>query len=66
MSVQGDRTLEVLETELADVDLGEGGEVRGVGGGVPHIHLVRPKLHQPQLVFVGLLPSSSLQCGGRE
>ena len=50
MFVESERTLEVLETELADVQLGEVGVVRWIGGGVPCLDLVRTKLDQLQLV----------------
>ena len=61
MSVQRDRALEVLEAELADVDLGEAGVVWGIGGGVPRSHLVPAKLHQTQLVVLAPLTAASLQ-----
>ena len=38
--------LHVLEAELADEDLGQGGVLLGVGGLVPHHHLVTTHLHQ--------------------
>ena len=50
MLAQGEGTLEILEAKLADVELGEGGVVSRVGGGVPGVHLVQTKLDGLQTV----------------
>ncbi len=50
MLAQGEGALEVLEAELADVELGEGGVVCRVGGGVPGVHLMGPKLNHLQTI----------------
>ena len=62
MSVQCNGTLEVFETELADVDLGEARVVSGIGGGVPHTHLMTAKLYQSQSVLLSPF-TISLQWG---
>jgi hypothetical protein len=42
------RALHVLEAELAKVDPGKAGEVLGVGGLVPHLHLGLAHLDIPE------------------
>ena len=54
MSVQGDRALEVLEAVLADVDVGQLGEVRWVGRGVPGLQLVAANLEVLEPVFLAV------------
>ena len=61
MSVKCNGALEVLEAELADVYLGEGGKVRRVGRGIPHVHLIAAKLHQTK--FVVLTPFTTTLMG---
>ena len=45
MLMESERTFEVLETELTDVELCQVGVVRRIGGGVPCFNLIRPKLN---------------------
>ena len=46
MSLHDAAELHVLETELADVDLGQVGELCRVGRLVPDYHLIPTHLHQ--------------------
>lgn len=50
MLVQSERALEVLEAKFTNVELGEVGVVRWVGGGVPCLNLICSKLDHLQLV----------------
>ena len=54
MLVQCDGTLEVLQTELADVDFGQLGVVKGIGGGVPRVHLIATKLHHLKTILLAV------------
>ena len=71
MLMQSEGALKVLETKFTDVELCQVGVVRGIGGGVPGLNFVCPKLDHLQLVvdrrevlrlttsFTGLLWASS-------
>ena len=50
MLVECEGTLEVLEAELADIELRQVGVVRRVGGGVPCLDLVRSKLYHFEVI----------------
>ena len=50
MFVESERALEVLETELADVEFREAGMIRRVRGGVPRVHLMGTKRYHLELV----------------
>ena len=54
MSTCDDGRAHVLETILADVELGEAGVLLGVGGGVPRVHLVAPHLYLLDAVLLGV------------
>ena len=58
MLVESKGTLEVLEAELADVDLVEGGVVCRVRGRVPGVHLMPAKLDHLQAIVgnIGRIP----------
>ena len=48
--VECEGALEVLEAELADIELCQVGVVRRVGGGVPRLDLVRSKLYHFEVI----------------
>ena len=51
MLVECEGAFEVLETELAHIELCQVGVVRRIGGGIPRLDLVRPKLDHLEVII---------------